>query len=97
MRLAVIADEASAIGWRLIGAEVHVPGGEPPSEHLRAARAGAQLVIITAELARAVPPDELTEALHALEPLVLVIPDLRHAEEPPDIAAEVRRALGVAV
>jgi vacuolar-type H+-ATPase subunit F/Vma7 len=91
----VIADEASAIGWRLAGAEVHIPAAQTPSEHLRAARAHAQLVLITAPLAARLPAAELSEALHAIEPLVLVIPDLRHLEEPPDIAAEMRRALGV--
>ncbi|HUN76401.1 MAG TPA: V-type ATP synthase subunit F [Steroidobacteraceae bacterium] len=97
MRLAVIADEATSIGWRLAGAQVHTPGpgSQPPREHFHAALAQADLVLVTASLAARLPRAELAEALHALEPLVLIIPDLRHEQEPPDIAAQMRRALGV--
>ena len=97
MKLVVIADEASAIGWRLAGGEVYTPEAATVDECLRTALAHAELLLITAPLAARLPQDELLEALHALEPLVLVVPDVRHEEEPPDIAAEVRRALGVAV
>jgi vacuolar-type H+-ATPase subunit F/Vma7 len=97
VKVVVLADEATAIGWRLAGAEVHVPAVAAVSERLRAVRAQAELVLVTAALAARLPAGELGEALHALEPLVLVIPDLRHLEEPPDVAAEVSRALGVRV
>jgi vacuolar-type H+-ATPase subunit F/Vma7 len=97
MRVIVIGDEASALGFRLAGVEMHVPAAADVSEELRAARAQADLVLITAPLAGRLSVAELDAALHALEPLVLVIPDLRHLAEPPDVAAEVSRALGVRI
>jgi vacuolar-type H+-ATPase subunit F/Vma7 len=97
MKLTVIADEVSALGWRLIGARAEVPGPGPGTARgcFREALRGADAVLITAEHARAIPTTELNAALLAAKPLVLVIADLRHQHEPPEIEDEVRRALGV--
>ncbi len=95
MKLALIADEVTALGWRLIGAQVQVPGTETALVCFRAALRSADMVLITAEHARAIPLVELSAALLASKPLVLVIADLRHEHEPPAIEGEVRRALGV--
>ncbi len=95
MQLAVIADEATALGWRLIGARVLLPGTNPVLECWRAALLGADLVLISAQYAAAVAPADLAAALLAEKPLVLVIEDLDRGLEPPAIEHDVRRALGV--
>ena len=97
MRLAVIADELTAAGWRLAGAHVHTPELSAVSECLRTASPEADVVLITAALASGVPASQLEEALLALQPLLLVIADVRHEREPPDLESLVRRAFGVGV
>ena len=62
---------------------------------MRAARKGAALVIMTAELARHVPPAELEAALIAETPAFAIIPDVRMRAPLPDIAKKLRRALGI--
>ncbi len=95
MQLAVIADEATALGWRLIGARVLLPGADSVQDCWRAALRGADLVMISAQYAAAVAPADLAAALLAEKPLVLVIEDLDGGPEPPEIEREVRLALGV--
>lgn len=97
MNLAVIADELTAVGWRLSGARVWVPEAENVQECLLAAAGSAQIVLITAELAARIPHESLQRILLAQPPLVQVIADVRRRQEPPDIENETRRALGVAV
>jgi vacuolar-type H+-ATPase subunit F/Vma7 len=97
VKLAVIADEVTAMGWRLIGARVLLPGVDTARDCLREALGSADMVLITAQYARAIPSAELNAALLASSPLALVIADLRHNHEPPEIEHEVRRALGVPV
>ena len=97
MELALIADEVTALGWRLIGARVLLPGAESVQACWREALRGADLVLITAQYAGAIAPAELNAALLAEKPLVLVIADLRQQQEPPEIEREVRLALGVSV
>jgi vacuolar-type H+-ATPase subunit F/Vma7 len=95
VQLSLIADEVTALGWRLIGARVLVPGVDSVAACWREARRDADLVLITAQYAGAVPAAELDAALLAEKPLVLVIADIRRRHEPPDVEHEVRRALGV--
>lgn len=95
MKVVVIADEVTALGWRLIGAQVQVPPGISARDGLREALSSADLVLITAEYAREIPAAQLKSALLAGMPLVLVIADLRRRHEPPEIEHEVRRALGL--
>lgn len=97
MVLALIADEVTALGWRLIGARVWLPGPSSAQECWREALRGSDLVLITVEYAAAISPPELEAALLAEKPLVLVIADLRGKHEPPDLDSEVRRALGVSM
>ena len=97
MNLAVVADEFTAVGWRLAGARVLIPDAGTVESCFRTALSGADVVLITAELAAAVPATQLQGALHAQPPLVLVIADLRSGLEPPDIEDETRRARGVTV
>jgi vacuolar-type H+-ATPase subunit F/Vma7 len=95
VKLTVIADEVTALGWRLIGAEVHVPGAMTAQQGFRDALRSADLVLITAECAREIPASQLHPALLAGKPLVLVIADLRDRHEPAGIEEEARRALGI--
>lgn len=97
MKLIVIADEVSGLGWRVIGARVLLPDASSALECFHDALRSADMVLITTEYARAIPAVELSAALIGFEPLVLEIADLRHIHEPPEIEHEVRRALGVAV
>jgi vacuolar-type H+-ATPase subunit F/Vma7 len=96
MKLTVIADEVTALGWRLIGAEVQVPGPIAAQHGFREALRSADVVLITAEYAREISASQLHSALMAAKPLVLVIADLRHRhEEPPEIEDVARRVLGI--
>ncbi len=95
MRLSVIADEVTALGWRLIGAEVCVPGPISAQQGFREGLRSADVVLVTAEYAREIPASQLHAALLAGAPLVLIIADLRHRREPPEIEDEARRALGI--
>ena len=71
-----IGDEASAAGFRLAGARVIVPRPGDEAEALASARAGASLVLISAEVAARIPTRELVLARAALAPLTLIVPDL---------------------
>jgi len=90
MHWVVIADEVSALGWRLAGAQ--------PEERLADARhGGADLVLITADLAKRLPDSVLDAALLAEKPLMVVIAGLASGSEPPDLEQQVKHVLGIAV
>ena len=95
MDVVVIADELTAVGWRLAGARVAIAGPAEVEERFQQALERADLVMITAQLAAHVPAPQLQAALLAFPPLTLVIADLQRAQEPPDLQAQARRALGV--
>ena len=90
MHWVVIADEVSALGWRLAGAQLE--------ERLADARhGGADLVLITADLAKRLPDSVLDAALLAEKPLMVVIAGLASGSEPPDLEQQVKHVLGIAV
>jgi vacuolar-type H+-ATPase subunit F/Vma7 len=93
--VALIADEVTALGWRLIGARVLLPGARSAQDCWHEAMRDSDLLLITVEYAAAIAPAELEAALLMEKPLVLVIADLRGQHQPPDMESEVRRALGV--
>jgi len=93
----IIADEITAAGWRLAGAQVQLPDARTVAECFTAAQRSADLVFITAELAVHLPTAQLQNALLAQRPLVLVISDVSSSRQPPDVVDEVRHALGVAI
>ncbi len=95
MELAVIADEVTALGWRLLGARVLLPEPDSLLDCWREALRVADVMLISAQYAAGIAPSELQAALLAEKPLVLVMADLRRRFEPPGIEVEVRRALGV--
>lgn len=95
-RVYYIGDEATAVGFRLAGAEVRVPSaGEAADAFRRARESEADLVLLSAELVDALPPGELEAAVLGDRPLVAVVPDVHARHVAPDIAREVRLALGI--
>jgi vacuolar-type H+-ATPase subunit F/Vma7 len=95
-RIYYIGDEATAAGYRLAGAEVRVPAAaEAPEVFRRAQAADADLILLSAELAGTLPPDELEAAVQAERPLVAIVADVHGRHAPPDVARDVRLALGI--
>lgn len=90
-----IGDEVSAAAYRLAGARTRTPVSEELVSTLRWARAEAPLVLLSAEYAEQLPPAELAQAMGALAPPVLIIPDVQQRSTPPDLAAALRRRLGM--
>jgi vacuolar-type H+-ATPase subunit F/Vma7 len=91
-----IGDEATAAAFRLAGADCRVPGpGEAPEVFRRAIADGADVILLAAEHAAALDPAELSAALTAEEPLVAIVPDVFGRHVAPDVAREVRLALGI--
>jgi len=93
---AFLGDEVSAAGFRLAGVEVHVPEPAETPALFRRLCAEVDLLLVTAETAGNLPEGVLDRVLAAGRPLVLVVPDSRGRVQPADIAARVRRQLGMA-
>lgn len=95
-RVYYIGDEASAAGYRLAGAEVRVPTVEDAPEVFRRARGSdTDLILLSAEFAATLPPAELEAAVQGERPLVAIVPDVHGRHAPPDVARDVRLALGI--
>ena len=95
-RVQYIGDEATAAAFRLAGADCRVPGPGEISEVFRRAIAdGADVILLSAEHAGGLDPAELSAALTADEPLVAIVPDVFGRHVAPDVALEVRLALGI--
>ncbi len=95
-RVYYIGDEVTAAGYRLAGAEVRVPVPAETSDVLRRAIAdGAELILLSASSASDLDPEELEAALVAEQPLVALVPDVFGRRAAPDVAREVRLALGI--
>lgn len=90
-----IGDEFTASAPRLAGAAVQspVPGDVP--RVFAEALSHAQLVIITADYARAMDEEMLRAAIRRADPLVLVMPDGGNRQQPEDLDARVDRVLGI--
>jgi len=91
----VVADELTAVGWRLAGARVAIATAADVEERFQQALTSAELVMITAALAARVSAPLLEAALLSFPPLTVIIADLRRSAELPDLELEARRALGV--
>jgi vacuolar-type H+-ATPase subunit F/Vma7 len=95
-RVYYIGDEATAAGYRLAGAEVRVPTAEDAPEVFRRARGSdTDLILLSAEFAATLPPEELAAAVQGERPLVAIVPDVHGRHAPPDVARDVRLALGI--
>jgi vacuolar-type H+-ATPase subunit F/Vma7 len=97
MNWVVISDEVSALGWRLAGARVLIADEHTVRQCFAEARRDADLLFITADLARGVPDAMLNSALLEEKPLLAVISALPVGSEPPDLEREVQHALGITV
>ncbi len=93
MNWVVIADEVSALGWRLAGAQALVADEHSLQECFAEARRDADLLFITADLAKHLPG----YVLDAAPPLIAVIAGLPGSSEPPDVEQGVKHLLGIAV
>jgi vacuolar-type H+-ATPase subunit F/Vma7 len=95
-RIVYIGDEATAAGYRSGGVETRVPSPVEAGEAVRLALEGrSDLVLVSATLAQSVPRALLDTALAGAWPLVALVPDLYGNGPVPDVAREVRRALGI--
>jgi len=97
MNWVIISDELSALGWRLAGAQPFIADEHSVQERLAEAARGADLVLITADLAKRLPDSVLNSVLLAEKPLMAVIAGLPNGNDPPDLEEEVKRVLGIAV
>ena len=93
--IAYLGDEVGAAGYRLAGATVHVPQPGEESTTFATALAESSVVLVSAAVAVRIAEDELRKALAALSPLTLVVPEPVHPEPLPDVAARLRRQLGL--
>jgi vacuolar-type H+-ATPase subunit F/Vma7 len=93
MNWVVLSDEITALGWRLAGAKVLVTDARSVADRFAQARKDADLLLVTADLARTLPAGVLDAALVAERPLTVLIG--RGEEQPPDVEREVKRAIGV--
>lgn len=95
-RIYYIGDEATAAGYRLAGAEVRVPSLAEAAETFRRAHEHeTDLILLSAEIAAALPREELEAAVLGERPLVAIVPDAHARHAPPDVARDVRLALGI--
>ena len=92
---AFIGDEVTAAGFRLGGAEVHTPAAKQVPALFQRLRDEADLLILTAEAAAQVPDDLMRQAVERDRPLLLVIADAAGRRQPDDLAAMLRRQLGM--
>ena len=95
MRWVIIADEISALGWRLAGAQPLIADEHCVQERLAQARRDADLVLITADLAERLPESVFNTALLAERPLIAVIAGLPNGREAPDLEQQVKHVLGI--
>ena len=95
-RVYYIGDEVTAAGYRLAGAEARVPVPSEAGEVFRRAFAdGTDVILLSAALAAEVDAEELSAALIAEAPLVAIVADAFGRCPPPDVARDVRLALGI--
>jgi vacuolar-type H+-ATPase subunit F/Vma7 len=95
-RIWYIGDEVTAAGYRLAGAERRVPAeGETTEVFRRAVADGAELILLSADRAAEIDAAELDAALVATRPLTAIVPGALGGPAPPDVAREVRLALGI--
>jgi vacuolar-type H+-ATPase subunit F/Vma7 len=96
-RIIYLGDEVTAAGFRLAGLETVVTGPGDAAGALREALQdpGTECVLLSGELVEYVPPPELAEALAGTAPLFAPVPDVLGRGSPPDLAGQVRNALGI--
>jgi vacuolar-type H+-ATPase subunit F/Vma7 len=97
MKWVIISDELSALGWRLAGARQLIADEHSVQVRLAEAQGDADVVFVTADLARRLPESVLQEALLQEQPLIALIAGLPGGSEPPNLEQEVKHVLGIGV
>lgn len=92
-RLIVIADEVSALGYRLSGIRVVVPSDDGVEAAFDEVLGDAAVVLVTSGLAKRLPARRLAQASAAVVPAVVIVADLRDEHPMPDTGARVRAQL----
>ena len=90
-----IGDEVAAAGWRLAGAASRVPAPGAEGAALAAALDEAALVLVAVAAASRIPEGELRAALRRVSPVTVIVPDLGGEAPYPDVAARMKRQLGI--
>ena len=90
-----IGDEVTGAGFRLAGVRGAVPEHGRETRLFQQAREDADLVLVTAEVAERIAGQVLRDAFKSVMPLVLVVADASGRVVPPDLAAGLRRQLGL--
>ena len=90
-----IGDDVAAAGWRLAGAAPRIPAPGAEAATLAGALEEASLVLLAAEVAARIPDAPLRAALRRVTPVTVILPDLREATPYPDVAARMKRQLGI--
>jgi vacuolar-type H+-ATPase subunit F/Vma7 len=91
-----LGDEVTAAGFRLAGVETRVTDLADAADALSAAlESDLDCVLLSGGLVSSVPPALLERAEQTVEPLFCVVPDVRGRDAPPDLARDVRNALGI--
>jgi vacuolar-type H+-ATPase subunit F/Vma7 len=90
-----IGDEATAAGFRLAGVRVRAVQDGEEAAAFATAPGDARLLLVSSSVAAGVRAAALDAALAALAPLMVIVPDLRGETPPPDLAARLRRELGL--
>jgi vacuolar-type H+-ATPase subunit F/Vma7 len=93
--LAFVGDAVHAAAYRLAGARVFTPAPGGEGAALAQARAAAQVVLLSPEIAAAVERSDLDAALAALQPLAVLVPGDGGEISPFDPAERVRAQLGL--
>lgn len=100
IRCAFIGDALTGAGFRLAGASIHRPDADGiPALFERLVdlqTSGADLVLMTPEVAASLPSGRLGEIQRRGWPLVLIVPDVRGRHPVPDPVAALHRQLGLA-
>jgi len=90
-----IGDEITAAAYRLTGVTTQAPGLNDVARVFEKASRDADLVVITADYARALDEASLRAAIRRADPLVLVVPDGGNRSWPEDLDARIDRVLGI--
>lgn len=91
-----LGDEASAAAYRLAGVRAIVPPADDDAGALqRAVADGAELILLSARVAARLGEPVLDAALCGERPLVTIVADAFGRDGAPDLAHEVRGALGI--
>jgi len=91
----VIGDRLTSAGFRLAGLDTVVATAEDVVARVRSAAKNRQPILLTADLAARIPAEELEEIIRQARPPLAIVPDVSGHGDGPDLAARVRRALGV--